>query len=138
MALAGAVGHLGSGWLSDIVGRKRTLILGFCLVSGGMFVFALVSSSLSAIVPFIVIYGLGYGVIPAQQGAVIRDYYGSEAFGTIFGTIGLLTMVGGVIGPPLAGWTFDSTGEYSPLWFVFATMALLGIILMVIVPSPDS
>jgi MFS family permease len=34
--------------------------------------------------------------------------------------------LGGIIGPTLAGWTFDTLGSYRPIWFALCGLALLG------------
>jgi len=33
--------------------------------------------------------------------------------------------IGGIIGPTLAGWTFDKTGSYYLIWIAFCLLTLL-------------
>jgi len=39
-------------------------------------------------------------------------------------------MVGGVVGPFLAGWTYDTLGSYHPIWLAFAGISIVPVILV--------
>jgi cyanate permease len=43
-----------------------------------------------------------------------------------------------IIGAPLAGWTYDTSGTYHPIWLVFAvTIAIAAILVLTIEPHRE-
>ena len=53
------------------------------------------------------------------RGALLREYYGRGALGKMLGIIMGSAAMGGVIGPTLAGWVYDTTGSYRQIWLIF-------------------
>ncbi len=47
-------------------------------------------------------------------------------------------MVGQISGAPLAGWVFDTWGSYQGIWFGFAFLTLLGLVLALTTPHIDN
>jgi OFA family oxalate/formate antiporter-like MFS transporter len=66
----------------------------------------------------------------------MADYFGTRNFGTIMGLSGMVSMVGGLISPVLAGWVFDTTGSYQIAWTIFAFITLPAIPLMLLARPP--
>jgi MFS family permease len=60
--------------------------------------------------------------------AILREYFGSASFGKLLGIVMGSGAIGGMFGPTLAGWVFDTFGNYLFAWF-----ALLGIIILPII-----
>jgi MFS family permease len=67
--------------------------------------------------------------------AVVREYFGSANLGTILGLVMGVMTVGPMIGPPLVGWMFDSSGSYGGAWFVLGGIAIVGMISVLTIPS---
>jgi MFS family permease len=138
MPLASIIGRLGMGWLADRWQSRRAIILAFLLAALGMVFFGLVQDQLNWIIPFLLIFTIGYGGIISLRPPLVREYFGRAHFGTIFGFLMAATMLGGVVGPPLAGWVFDATGSYQSIWFIYAALALVGGLAILISPKPGS
>ena len=68
----------------------------------------------------------------------MREGFGRNNFGTVFGLIAGINMVGGIIGAPLAGWVFDNWGSYQGIWFIFAGLAVMAVVLVATIPRPHS
>ena len=49
--------------------------------------------------------------------------------GKILGIIMGSASIGGIIGPTLAGWSFDTWGSYRPIWHVFLGLLVIGTLL---------
>ncbi len=49
-----------------------------------------------------------------------------------------IVIAGTVVSPPIAGWVYDSLGTYGPIWLILGGLALVGAIIMFILPSPDT
>ena len=63
----------------------------------------------------------------------MREFFGRTNFGTVLGLITGINTLGNVMGPVLAGWTFDNWGSYQGIWFVFAGLAVVALISMLTV-----
>jgi len=59
-------------------------------------------------------------------------------FGTVFSLIIGINMLGGIIGPPLAGWVFDNWGSYQNIWFVFAGLAVAALFTVATTPAVNA
>ena len=68
----------------------------------------------------------------------MREYFGVRNFGAIFGTLSVFTVIGGITGAPIAGWVYDASGAYFPIWFVFAGLTVIGLILLLMLPQAGS
>ncbi len=123
------------GWICDIFKKTYVQTVAMLLTSAGLFVFSLTDrDSLWLAFLFTVIYGIGVGGANPTRALVVREYFGTRNFGSIFGITTLFMTVGSVIGPPLAGWVFDTRGIYDPIWAVFSSASLIAAILMLTMP----
>jgi len=86
-------------------------------------------------VPFIILFGIGWGGTGTLRPALLREYFGRRSFGTILGFTMGMTAVGTVIGPLFAGWVFDNWGSYHVAWIVFASIIVAAFITMATTPS---
>ena len=128
-------GRLGFGWLGDRYEKKWISALGFAFTSIGLLCFgAAPSSGIWLLVPFVILFSFGYGGNNTIRIALVRDYFGRARFGTVHGLMIGLMMVGQIIGAPLAGWVYDTWGTYQGIWFIFAAMTFLAVIIMSTAP----
>jgi MFS family permease len=85
-------------------------------------------------VPFIILFGIGYGGNNTMRAALVREFFGRSHFGTIHGFMMSVAILGAIAGPPLAGWVFDNRGSYQGIWFVFAGLAIAALIMVATTP----
>ncbi len=124
-------GRLGLGWLGDKLDRKRVAAVGFAIVGFGSLCFGYASSAgIWPLVAFVILFGIGYGGCNALRPSLVREYFGRTNFGAVFGLMMGINMVGGIIGPPLAGWVYDNWGSYQGIWFIFAGLPVVSLISM--------
>ncbi|MFC2008696.1 MFS transporter [Chloroflexota bacterium] len=117
------LGRLGLGYLGDRASRTRVTILGMGAMSLGIVCFILVPSvGVLALLAFLVLFGIGYGGVTALRPALTREYYGRAHFGSIFGLVVGVNAIGGIIGPPAAGWIFDTFADYHIAWIPLAIL----------------
>jgi len=86
------------------------------------------------IVLFAVTYGLGVSGMNPLKPPIIAEYFGIRNFGTIFGLSSIFNTVAMVATAPLAGWVIDTYGDYKSVLLVIAGLAVMGVILMLIIP----
>jgi MFS family permease len=77
------------------------------------------------IVPFFVLFGVGYGGVNTSRVSLVREYFGRSNFGTIFGLLTGVSTIGSILGPYLAGWVYDSWSSYQVIWFIFAAFPII-------------
>ncbi len=133
------VGRLSSGWLGDRLGRKQVFTASFGLMTVGVFLFGYITTGrMWLLVPFITTFSLGWGGSVTSRITLLREYFGRGSFGTIFGFISGLMMLGHVTGTPLAGWIFDTWGSYQGAWLGYGALTLMGAVLVFTIPSLSS
>jgi MFS transporter, DHA2 family, multidrug resistance protein len=115
-----------SGWLSDLLGRKRYFMI--CI---GMFTVFSLLCGLSQSLPQLIIFRLaqgffGGGLQPNQQ-SIILDTFDSSQRGRALSIVAIATIVAPILGPTLGGFITDS---YSWRWIFFLNVpiGILGVI----------
>ncbi|MFC1987948.1 MFS transporter [Chloroflexota bacterium] len=134
--LVSLTARLPFGWLADTFPKKYVWAVSIGLTSAGTFLFELVDgNSFILMYAAVLVIGLGLAGSGPLKTPTIREYFGTKNFGTILGFIKTFSMVGLLIFNPLAGWVFDTRGTYSPIWFIYAGLAMIGTILMLTAPT---
>ena len=130
------LGRLSFGWFGDRFDKRWVMASGFALLSISMLLFnAVASTGIWLIVPFIILCGFGYGGPIPLVAAVIREYFGRKNLGTILGFVMGITMFGSIVGPPMAGWIFDTFGSYRGAWLACVGFAAVSVISIITIPS---
>jgi len=136
IALTSILGRLSFGWLGDRFDKRRVTAVGLALTSLSMLFFGYVATvGTWLLVPFIILFGIGWGGPVPMIPALLREYFGRVRLGTILGFAMGVATLGAIVGPPLAGWVFDSFGSYQGAWFAFTGVAIAGIVSLVTAPS---
>jgi MFS family permease len=110
------------GALSDRIGRRPTLIMGWTLYAAVYFGFARATTAWQAWALFAV-YGVFFGLTEGSERALIADLVQPERRGTAFGWFNLAIGLGALPASLLFGWVWDHAG--APTAFVMgASLAL--------------
>ena len=91
--------------------------------------FLLGSGNITFAIMYIAFAGITIGALSALDGVVARGIVQPEVFGTVMGGIGLITTLGGALGPIFSGWlkaVFDS--PIAPITIVFITACSAAVI----------
>ena len=133
--LVSNTGRIGLGWLSDKINSKLVVAGAFGMMGLGLLCLGWAASvNTWLVVPFLIFFGIGFGGVFAGRGPLTRDFFGRENFGSIFGLLVGITVLGGVLGPLTAGWVFDTWGEYQSIWFIFALLAIVALVSVLTIP----
>lgn len=96
-----------SGWLSEVLGRKRFFII--CILGFTAASFACgASTSLLGLIIFRIIQGAAGGGLQPTQQAIILDKFPASERGAVFAITGLTMIVAPIIGPTLGGLITDN------------------------------
>lgn len=131
LAIFNAFGRLGAGFLSDKIGRVKTLMIVFIIQGINMTLFASYSTPL-AISIGTALAGIGYGSLLSLFPSVVADYYGVKNFGGNYGVLYTAWGISGIIGPIIAGVVADSTGNYNLAYIISAGLLAVAFVLAVL------
>ena len=123
------IGRFGFGWLGDFFDKKYVMVWALLLMGLGMLAFCYVQVT-GVVFLFLLLFAPGYGGAMVIRGAILREYFGRDSFGKMIGILMGFGSIGGIIGPTLAGWAFDTLGSYNIIWLVFCGIIGLAIWLM--------
>jgi DHA2 family multidrug resistance protein len=104
-----------SGWLSNVVGRKRFYMICVALFTVASLLCGL-ASSLTALIVFRVLQGLGGGGMPTSEQAMLADTFSPRQRPQAFAIYGIAVIVAPTVGPTIGGWLTDN---YSWHWIFF-------------------
>ena len=120
------------GRVGDIVGNRRTLTLGFILMSVALI--GLVSAKIGWMLFLIAgLFGFAYGGIAVSHSPLVAELFGLRSHGLIFGVFAVSVSWGAATGPFLTGYLFDVTNSYQMAFLLCAIIGLTGILFAVFV-----
>lgn len=129
------LGRLLMGRLSDTFGRKQIAIISALAMAGAMLLLA-GGSNLWMLYVFVVVFGLSYGGIDPPVIALIGDVFGMHHIGVIIGVLVVGWSAGAAIGPALAGYIFDVSGNYVFAFLAGTIAMLIAAVLILSVTGP--
>jgi MFS family permease len=128
-------GRFAMGGIADRFGRSRSLAATFA----GMAVMLLWwadSTSFWALAVFALVFGAGYGGHIAILPAISADYFGGRNGSGIFGLLATNFGFGSLLGPALAGLTFDLTASYLLPTMASAVAAVAAAFCLMLIEDP--
>ncbi len=120
------VGRFGFGWFGDIFDKRYMMAVALCLMGMGLLAFCYVQQGWFILI-FLLLFCPGCWGSMILTRTIQREYFGRDSFGKILGIIMGFASIGGIIGPTLAGWVFDTLRSYHLIWLVFCGFSGLSI-----------
>jgi MFS family permease len=131
IGVAGAIGKLVLGHISDIAGRIKVMMLCGVLTAVGGLGLAY-AQDFTVLILFTAVFGVGYGTIWPVYAASARDLFSKDYSGSVVGLWMLCHGLGSILAPVFAGWTIDATGTY--VWAFILTVISSAISLLLLLP----
>lgn len=124
-----------SGWLGDLLGRKRYFMI--CIVMFTVCSFLCgISTSLGALIVFRLLQGFFGGGLQPNQQSIILDTFPLEKRGAAFGVTAVATVVAPVLGPTLGGYITDQS-SWRWVFFLNVPVGIIAALLVsVLVEDP--
>ena len=129
LPLVSILGRFGFGWGGDRFDKRIVMATTFILMSAGAFAFCHVHS-IGILLLFLLLFAPGFGGSMVLRGAILQEYFGTAYFGKMIGIVMGSASIGGIIGPTLAGWAFDTTGSYTSVWYGLCGLSAVAIFLI--------
>ncbi|MFC1817184.1 hypothetical protein ACFL0M_14905, partial [Thermodesulfobacteriota bacterium] len=105
------------------------LDLAYFMAGFSLLAFAYIQQMAWLTIPFLILFPLSWGAQPLR-GAIIREYFGRTSLGSILGILAGITSIARILGPTLAGLTYDTFGHYHSIWLFFASTFAISVLLM--------
>ena len=96
-----------SGWLANVIGRKRFYMICVAIFTGASVMCAM-STSLSMMLISRVIQGIGGGGMAPTEQSIFADTFPTEKRAQAFALYGLTVVTAPAVGPTLGGWLTDN------------------------------
>jgi MFS family permease len=109
--LGALAGRIICGLIADRVGAKETLVAGLLLQAVSISLY-LVIHDLAGFYGVALVFGFAYGGVMPLYAILVREYFGAEIMGTIFGAVAMVSTLGMALGPWAGGWLYDSYASY--------------------------
>jgi len=137
IGLAGFAGRLLLGPISDRLGRIPAL--GLCLfLQAVSFLAFIFTTGLASLYPAAAVFGFSYGGATALFPAIVGDFYGRTAVGSIVGFIFALAGSPAAFGPLIAGYVYQVTGHYHAAFMLSAGLNVVALLLLLLLKKPIS
>jgi len=117
-----------SGWLADVIGRKRYYMMSVALFTGASLLCGL-APSLDFLIAARVLQGIGGGGLAPVEQAMLADTFPPEKRGLAFAAYGVVVIVGPIAGPTLGGVITDNISWH----WVFLINVPIGILSLILV-----
>lgn len=117
-----------SGWLANVIGRKRFYMACVFLFTASSFLCG-VAPSLGWLITFRVLQGLGGGGLAPSEQSILADSFPPQKRGMAFALYGVAVVVAPAIGPTLGGWITDN---YAWRWIFFINVPVGAISLFLV------
>ncbi|MDQ2091299.1 MFS transporter [Marimonas arenosa] len=133
LGAASIAGRLTVGTLSDRIGGRRAFLMCFSILLASLIALTGVRAH-GLLFAVVAVYGFSHGGLFTVVSPIVAEYFGMRAHGAIFGTILFFGTIGGAVGPIIVGWIFDTTGSYRLAFAMLATLAAIGLALVLTLP----
>ena len=134
-AVGNAAGRIFSGWLSDSIGRVRTISVMILLSALTLPLLGRIHS-LALLWPLLFVVYYCYGTQLSVYASTTADFFGSKNVGANYGLVFLAWGVAGIVGPKLGGGIFDRFQSYTWAFDIAAGLLLVAFVIIATLRPP--
>ena len=135
LAVGNAAGRIAAGVLSDKIGRTWTMFIVFIFQAVLMFLLRGLDTYGTLFFASILI-GFNYGANLSVFPSAAKDYFGLKNFGFNYGWLFTAWGVGGILGPLLSGWIYDSYKNFNYAYLIASGCLLIAAALTFVTRPP--
>ncbi len=123
IAIFGMAGKVFLGYLTEII-PSRYVFVGALIAQIFAMMIMIGAGTGWLLWSFVPIYGIAFGGMGSLIPLIVQDTFGLKNFASIFGLVNFFILPAALLGPPLVGISFDSTGSYSTA-FIWISVGFL-------------
>jgi len=129
------LGKLSLGPLADRWGSRNTMAAACALFAVSIAILT-IAHPFWIVLVFAALYGFACGAPLVVNPLLTSEYLGMKHFGALYGVLNIMGTVGGAVGPVGAGIYFDRQGTYLPVFYFFAAMMLVAVLVAISMRPP--
>ena len=134
---AAQVGGVLTGWvIGDRFDKRYIAAVCMLMHAVGLLMLAY-ATGIAMLIVFALLHGGAWGLRGPYMQAIRADYFGRRAIGMILGLSSLITVIGQIGGPIVAGALADLTGDYRAGFTVLAVLAGVGSLFFLLAKRPQ-
>lgn len=137
-AIGNTTGRVLSGAMSDNLGRLNVLKLMVVVSAVAMPALYLFGSNVLFFVVGVFAVYYCYGTLLAVFAATSADFYGTKHFGVNYGLLFLAWGIAAVVGSQLAGFVYDTFGNYQYAFFGAAVLSVMSLLCLLAARNPTA
>lgn len=124
------------GYISDQAWVNRLYVYNTCLAICGAATFGCAFCySYTSLAVYAAFYGAMVGAYVGLTSVILVDLLGLDRLTNAFGLLLLFQGIASLVGPPIAGFMYDSTLSYSPAFFMAGVAIFLSGVMLFVIPS---
>ncbi|RJR35510.1 MAG: MFS transporter [Desulfobacteraceae bacterium] len=124
---ASIAGRVGTGRLSDRLGNRSALAVSFGITTAAILM-ALAANNLWILYLFGLAFGFAWGAQAVLRFTATSEVFGLSSLGILLGLLSFVEAMAAMIGSYMGGYVFDHFGNYKPIFWAGAIIAVLGVI----------
>jgi len=138
-AFGNGLGRLFHGWLHDAAGRRVSMSVNALLMLTGLLGLRFLPGSMgyTGLLLAVIPVSMAYGGAVAHFAVLIATFFGPKYFSANYGFYTFPGVIAALIGPPLGGFVYDSSGSYQTAIMVAAGISIIGVIAAQMVKNPQ-
>ena len=130
-------GKLMLGPIADRWGPKNAMA-GACVLFCVSILLVTMARPYWLVIVFASLYGFASGAPLTINPLLTAGNLGTKNFGAIYGTLNIMSLLGGAVSPVVAGAVFDKHGSYLPIFFALAPLVVVaGLFAVFMKPLPQ-
>jgi MFS family permease len=122
---ASIAGRVGTGRLSDRLGNRAALAVSFGITTMAILL-ALAADRLWMLYLFGLAFGFAWGAQAVLRFTTTSEVFGLSSLGFLLGLLSFIEAMAAMLGSYMGGYVFDLLGNYRPVFWATAFIALLG------------
>jgi OFA family oxalate/formate antiporter-like MFS transporter len=123
------------GWISDHIGRQKTMVIAFSLEAVGIIALGCFGSDPYAFLILSGVVFLAWGEVYSLFSALAGDAFGTRHIGKIYGVLYMAKGIGALL-VPVGNLLMEETGTWSTVLFIVAAMDLTAVVLAIVLLRP--
>ncbi len=120
------------GLVADRVKKEhiRFLMVGSLVLAAAGIISIILNPTVAGIYVLLILYGFGFGAYVPLDILLRGRYFGRKVYGRVQGLSTIISAPFAFLSPIFAGWVYDTTGKYNIAFILFASLAVIGAIIM--------
>lgn len=135
-SISNALGRPTAGYISDKLGRGRTMAILYIVQGVTLLMLSGVNSFFGVLVAAAIIT-YAYGAMLTVFPTAVADFYGTKNLGFNYAILFTSWGVAGICGPQLAGYLLDVTGGYTKIFYICAAVNIAAAAIGLYVKVPN-